>query len=384
MKLKVVQLTTDNRTAFREYHKTEPWFGMAPESLLSGFAGLQEMEVHVVSCTRQPVRSPEKLADNIWFHSLHVARIGWMRTLYQGCIRAVRRRLRTINPDIVHGQGTECECAIAAALSGFPNVVTLHGIMSEMAGVLKARPGSFYWFAAILERYTVRRTGGVFCNSRHTEEAAKRYARRTWRVPNPLRREFFEVPPVQAPAAKRVLLNVGAVYPNKRQIDLLTVARRWRAEGLDFELHFAGKVSAATPYGEKFLREARAAEQEGWVRYLGFVERESLLAGYDQAAALVHVPAAESFGLVVAEALARNLKFFGFGVGGVPDIAAGVEKAELFEDGDWEGLFRAVRRWIHEGSSRPTTAAQTMRDRYHPVEIACRHLEIYQQVLTSR
>ena len=47
-------------------------------------------------------------------------KIGWLRTLYQGCVRATRRKLREIQPDIVHGQGTERDCAIGAVLSGFP------------------------------------------------------------------------------------------------------------------------------------------------------------------------------------------------------------------------------------------------------------------------
>ena len=85
--------------------------------MLQGFAALPEVRVHVVSCTQQPMRSPEKLAGNIWFHSLHVPKLGWLRTGYQGCIRAVRRKLRAIQPDLVHGQGTERDCALSAIFS---------------------------------------------------------------------------------------------------------------------------------------------------------------------------------------------------------------------------------------------------------------------------
>ena len=97
------------------------------------------------------MRSPEKLAPNIFFHSLYVPKIGWMRTLYQGCVRAVRKKLREIRPDIVHGQGTEMDCAMEAVFSGLPNVVTIHGNMAELASLLRARLGSFPWLAARLE-----------------------------------------------------------------------------------------------------------------------------------------------------------------------------------------------------------------------------------------
>ena len=107
--MKIALLTTDNRGPFKDYGASEPRFGPAPAALLSGFEGVPDLEVHVISCIRQPVKSPVKLAGNIWFHSLTVPQTGWMRTGYLGCVRAVRRKLREIKPDLVHGQGTELE-----------------------------------------------------------------------------------------------------------------------------------------------------------------------------------------------------------------------------------------------------------------------------------
>src|SRR5882757_1248016 len=102
--MKIVILTTDNREHFKDYSAAAPYFGTAPEALLHGFAGLPNAEIHVVSCIREPVSSPEKLAPNILLHSLLVRKIGWMRSAYRGCIRASRRKIQQIQPDIVHGQ----------------------------------------------------------------------------------------------------------------------------------------------------------------------------------------------------------------------------------------------------------------------------------------
>src|ERR1017187_1184757 len=146
--MRVAILTSDNRESFKDYTNPMPCMGFAPDALLQGFAGLPDAEIHVVSCLQQPVSSPEKLADNIWYHGLLAPKIGWLRTGYQGCIRAVRRKLKEIRPDIVHGQGTERDCAISAAFSGFLNVVTVHGNMRLIAQVNHARPFSFLWLAA--------------------------------------------------------------------------------------------------------------------------------------------------------------------------------------------------------------------------------------------
>jgi len=101
----------------------------------------------------------------------------------------------------------------------------------------------------------------------------------------------------------------------------------------------------------------------------------------DAAAGLIHVPTEEAFGLVVAEALARNLKFFGSATGGVVDIATGVDGAELFAPQDWTGLETDIAHWLAAGCPRPVAAANTMRGLYHPRVIAQRHLEIYREVL---
>src|SRR3954447_17740222 len=103
--MKLALISTDNREHYKDYKAPAPYFGTAPEALLQGFAALPELEVHVLSCTQKAMKSPAKLADNIWFHSLYVPKHGWLRTSYQGCIRTVRRKLKTIKPDIVHAQG---------------------------------------------------------------------------------------------------------------------------------------------------------------------------------------------------------------------------------------------------------------------------------------
>jgi glycosyltransferase involved in cell wall biosynthesis len=377
--LKVAILTSDKRDHDGDYANPAPGFGAAPEALLQGFAQLPEVEVHVISCTRQPLRSPEKIADNIWYHGLLVPKLGWMRTLYQGCVRATRKKLREIRPDLVHGQGTERDCAINTVLSGFPNLLTIHGNMRSVARFYRAKPGSFYWLAARLEKFALRRTAGVFCNSAYTESLVQPCARKTWRVPNALRLPFLEPVPGKA-SRSAALLNVGALSPHKRQREILAMAGRLWQRGLRFELRFAGNLETKTDYGSSFARELAAAGTSGYARYLGNLPLTELISALDSASALVHVSQEESFGLAVAEALARNLKFFGSRTGGVPDIAEGVEGAELFAPDDWPALENSIAKWIEAGCPRPTGAAAVMRRRYHPEVIARRHLEIYREI----
>jgi glycosyltransferase involved in cell wall biosynthesis len=382
--MKIALLTTDSREHYHDYGNPTPFFGAAPEALIEGFKDLPNLEVHVISCLQRPVTSPPKLSDRIYYHGLHVPKAGWMRSFFLGCIHAVRGKLREIAPDIVHGQGTERECAMCAVHSGHPNVLTLHGNMAELGRRFKARLGSYVWLAARLEDWCLPRTEGVFCNSAHTESLVRPRARRVWPVPNALRTAFFGPPGSPPSCEPPVLLNVGVISTNKRQLELLRAAREWRSRGATFQLWFAGLNHPETAYGAAFEREVRRAEAEGWVRYLGLLGGREMLDYLDRVHAMIHIPLEEAFGLVVAEGLARNLKFFGDRTGGIIDIAEGQPGAELFDANDWEGLGNAVTRWVRQGCPRPTGLAEQMRRRYHPEVVARRHLEIYEAVLSNR
>ncbi|HOC56204.1 MAG TPA: glycosyltransferase family 4 protein [Verrucomicrobiota bacterium] len=379
--MKIAFLTTDNRNMQKDYGTLIPHFGAAPEALLEGFMGMPELEVHVVSCTRVRMNSPQKLAPNIFFHSLYVPKLGWIRTGFQGCIRAVRKKLREIRPDLAHGHGTEHDCALSAVFSGFPNVVTIHGNMAELARQFRERVGSYLWLTGRLETFTLKRTLGVLCNSAYTEQLVRARARRVWRVAHALRREFFAAAPAPARSDRCRLVNVGLIAPRKRQIELLDVARELAQQELAFELLFVGNITPNSPYGNAFQERIKPLEEQGCARWIGTKTCHELVELLDAASGMVHFSPAESFGLAVAEGLARDLKLFAARVGGVADIAQGVPGAELFDVDDWRGLTAAIAGWVRRGFPRAHGAGEVMRVRYRPETIARQHLEVYREVL---
>ena len=262
-------LTTDSREHYRDYQAAMPYFGAAPEALLQGFAMLEEVEVHVISCLRQPVNSPERLARNVFYHSLLVPKMAWMTSGYQGCIGAVRRKLREIEPDIVHGQGTERDCAMEAVFSGFPNVLTIHGNMAELARLFQARIGSFHWLAAKLENFALSRTAGVFCNSAYTESLVKPRARRVWRVANPVRSIFFRPAKPLQRSDEPIIVNVGLISPRKRQNEILDLAAKLNKEGRRLQFQFVGHLpddDTAMSFAKRLRKQKEVAMRTIWAQ----------------------------------------------------------------------------------------------------------------------
>lgn len=383
--MKIALLTTDNREQHKDYTNPMPHFGTAPEALLEGFSLLpEEAEVHVVSCMRHPVQSPEKLAPNISYHAVCVPKIGWMTTAYQGCIRAVRRKLRQIKPDIVHAQGTERDCAMTAVYSGYPNVLTIHGNMAKLAKLYGSKMFSYHWLAARFEDWTLSRTAGVFCNSNYTESLVRPRAKKVWRAYNSIRRTFIEAPVVAHHRSIPTIVNVGLVCPRKRQVEILEVAEQLHREGHRVQFVFVGALGSGTDYQKQFEARIKAAEAAGYGFYAGLKNTAEMIELFDEASGMIHFPKEEAFGLVVAEALARNMKFFGSALGGILDIANGLELVELYGGEDWAALKRGIARWLERGCPKPTRLNAVMASRFHPQVIALQHLEIYKEVLRER
>jgi glycosyltransferase involved in cell wall biosynthesis len=382
--MKIALISIDSRQNERTYHETTPRFGTGVDSMIEAVAATPELELHMLSGTQRPMQSPEKLASNVWFHSLYVPKLGWMRTGYQGCVRAMRRKFREIQPDIVHGVGTEREGAVSAVFSGFPNVVAIAGNMAEIARLNRARFGSYLWLTARLEDFLLPRTDGVICNSLYSQRLVQPRARKSWLIYPGLRGLFLQ-PPTHAGPQDCALVIAGVISPRKRQLELVEVAEALHREGLKFEFRFVGPIyDRAEPYAAAFLERIQSATAAGYARYLGTPSHAGMVECFDAASGMIHFPTEEAFGSVVAEGFARDLKFFGSRTGGIVEIADGAPGAELFVPDDWPGLTEAVARWIRAGHPCAVGARDLMRRRYSPEVYLRQHLEVYQEVLSGR
>lgn len=385
--IKVALLSSDSREVTREYGSSMPAFGTAPEALIEGFSLLpDEVEVHIVSCLqKKPAPSPSKLGPNIYYHSLHVPNIGWLKTGYQGCIRATRHRLHSIKPDLVHGQGTERDCAMCAAFSGFPNVLTIHGVMRAIFQVTRSRSFSYYWFAKHLESIALRRTQGVIAISPYVDALVSPLCRQTWFIPNALKLFFFDPTTDQPrrPGPAR-LVNVGVISHRKRQVELLEHLLALRRE-IPFEFTFIGKTNRGNPYVKKFQELIQAADATyGGFKHREYLPDEAFRDLYDDADAMIHFSTEESFGLTFAEALARNLTLFASDVGAIRQIAEGVPICRVFDVDDFSGLVASLGIWIKNRSNtdlRDKNPNAVIASRYHPRVIAKHHLEVYRGLI---
>jgi glycosyltransferase involved in cell wall biosynthesis len=376
--MRIVQITTDNRNYYGGHSLPEPYFGTAPTGLLDGFTGMPGVEIHLISCASVKMTVPAKLADNIWFHQPYVPKLGWGRTLFAGCVLATRKLLKEINPDIVHGQGTERDCALSAVLSGYPNVLTIHGNMRVHASRGENRGRPYYKLAAFLEGYCLKRTGGVVAISRYTEDLVKDLTPRTWLLPNAVDRRFFNIEP--EPQAVPRILFVGSIDERKNPLGLLRACEPMLLAG-ECTLTFAGQSNVSSAYVQEFLKATAALPG---VELPGFIGRDELGEQFGRSSLLVLPTFEDNCPMVVLEGMAAGLPVAASRVGGVPDLITHEMDGLMFDPNDPADMRACVERLVKEPKSRASFGIKgriTASERFHPKVIAERHLQIYQEVL---
>jgi glycosyltransferase involved in cell wall biosynthesis len=376
--LRIALVTTDARHWFRQFDSRTPNFGTAIQGLLQGFDGMQGVEIHVISASPSALDSPEALGPNIRFHHLHVRKWGWGRSLFLGVAARIRRLVRELEVDVVHGQGTERDCSVAAVLSGKPNVLTIHGNMRVHA----ARPENghqlYYRIAAFLEGLCLRFTGGVVAISRYTDDLVKDHTARTWLLPNAVDQRFFGVV-AEPPAIPRILF-IGSLDERKNPLGLLKACAPLLLAG-ECTLTLIGQANPGHPY----VRETMALAQSlPGVETIGFIGRDELAGQFGRSSLLVLPTFEDNCPMVILEAMAAGLPVAASRVGGVPDLVVDGVDGLLFDPHDEADMRRAIESLVRDHKFREQAGAAGRRKafaEFHPRRIAERHVEIYREVM---
>lgn len=366
----------DEREVFERYDVPMPYFGPAPAAVLQGLTALDDVEVHAISCSRKPLTAPTQLSDSLFFHSVTVPRWGYLKTLYVPTILRLRRLLKLISPDIVHGQGTERYYGLAAAFSGFPSLITIHGNMRAVARALSKPLFSFYGLTAKLEEVAVRRCDGVLCLTRYTQQAVANLARRTWIVPNAVDAQFFNIS--HRPESPPRFLCVGLVCCYKNQCALIRALDRLAAK-IPFRLVFAGDLS-----GDKEATEfQQLLSTRPWCQHLGRIDTATLQRELAAATGLIHPSLEDNCPMAILEAMAAGLPVIASTCGGIPDLVTPEQTGILCNPVEMHRFAEAVERLLSDGSlARRFGANGRLRAEaeFKPILIARRHLEIYREL----
>ncbi|HEY3712235.1 MAG TPA: glycosyltransferase family 4 protein [Amycolatopsis sp.] len=156
------------------------------------------------------------------------------------------------------------------------------------------------------------------------------------------------------------LLCVAAVTPRKAQ-DLLVEAL---SQVDDLTAECVGSLTREPDYADELRWTVKRLGLDGRVRLTGPRSGAGLDAAYDTADLLVLPSHAETYGMVVTEALARGIPVLATDVGGVRDALGtspgGTVPGLLVPPGDVGALASALRRWADDADLRDRLRAAAL------------------------
>lgn len=266
-----------------------------------------------------------------------LGRLG-VSTMFYAQRRRFRSLLRQYRPDVIHAQGADASGYLAVK-SGYPTIITIHGILTECANLRS----SLIWRlreraqAIINEGVVIKRARNIIAISPYVSRYYQgRLRAEVFDIPNAIAASYFSLR--RRPEPGRVLF-AGRITGGKGIADLIRALAR-HPEAADRVV-----LAGATP-DPAFASNLRSLVARlglaDCVEFLGLLDETRLLEEFARASLLVLPSHQETAPMVIQQAMAASLPVVATRVGGIPDMIKDGESGLLYEAGDIEGLSRAL------------------------------------------
>lgn len=223
--------------------------------------------------------------------------------------RGLEQALRAARPDVVHAHWSY-EYAWAALRTGLPHVVTCHDAPFAVARYFRGlKLGGYRWLRAAMAWHVLRHAQRVTTVSPYMVGQIQPLARvPVGLVPNPIAESAFTQRRARLPGRQRVMMVCNGWNALKNgEVALRAFAKL--AERLpEAELLACGSGFGPDEEAARWWRQQRLG---GRVRFLGAIGHGQVLTGMAFSDVLLHPSLEESFGAVVAEAMAVGLPVVG-------------------------------------------------------------------------
>ena len=229
-------------------------------------------------------------------------RVGRIVDLYAFERRGLERAIAQAGPDVVHAHWAY-EFAWAALRSGLPHVVTCHDSPFAVARFQRDfRHGAYRWLRAGMAWHVLRHARQVTTVSPYMIGQIQSLCRaRVSVVPNPVPEHAFAQSRVSQPGRCRILMAANGWGALKNGKVALRAFALLAARLPGAELHAFGHDHGEAEAAQRWWQQSGLS---GNVHFVGAVSHDQLLTAMAGADVFMHTSLEESFGSVLAEALA--------------------------------------------------------------------------------
>ena len=341
-----------------------------------------DVELHVVTCQPRQKEHSGETASGIPLHVLCRRRMGRITFHYRDILH-MRQVLRRIAPDVVHAQGMGIYAG-AAIHSGYPHVVTAHGIFSreaEFAKGLASRARGI--LDSAYERYSVSRIKNLIAISPYVEEELLRiggFGGQAVHIENPVADDYFKV---DAGGRQATILYAGRVIPRKDLLTLLRALVYIREELPQVQLRIAGETESAPDYVRTCREFVQRSKLDTAVTFLGALTMADMVQEYARCTVLALSSRQETAPVVIAEAMAAARPVVATKVCGVPFMIEDGASGLLVEQEDADEMARVLVRVLGNPQlclRLGRRGREMAEQRFRAQVVAGRTREIYRQL----
>ncbi|MGA2990433.1 MAG: glycosyltransferase family 4 protein, partial [Candidatus Korobacteraceae bacterium] len=345
----------------------------------------QGIFVHVITLAKAE-RTVEVSRGRLRVTYLAVPKLVNMLTIY-GYTRWVTQKLiRASQPDLVHGIGTEHVWSTVALDSGFPAIITIHGVMHKLLHIAPNGLVSRHRYFAALEKRVLRKARHVITVSPYVSRVLHEFGDCVvYPIENPVADRFFSSP--SGPSRENNVLFVGNTELGKGLLTLLQALAiiQERTIAADWRLNVVGPAKPG-PYYDQIKTYLKAHYLDGKVTFRGFLMPHEMVKEYARAAFLVLPSKQETAPMCITEAMACGKPAIATAVGGVPHLIDDGRTGFLFHEGDAVALADRMLQLISDPELRAEmgAAARTEAERrWRADRIAQQTIQVYEQVLAQ-
>jgi glycosyltransferase involved in cell wall biosynthesis len=310
-------------------------------------------------------------------------RLGRIVDLYAFERRALQAAMARARPDIVHAHWAY-EYAWAGQRSGLPTLVTSHDSPFTIARFYKGfTHGGYRWLRAFMAWQVLRQARLVSTVSPYMVNQIQPLCRVPVEVvPNPVSDKVFAMQRSTEPGRQRVLMVCNGWSARKNPEPALRafaeVAQRLPAA----ELVLLGHELGPGEDGERWWREQGL---QGRVSFVGAVPHPQVLQWMTQSDLLLHPSLEESFGAVLAEAMAIGLPVVaGRDSGAVPWVVG--EHGRLVDVQSPSAIAAALIELLGNAelaASLGRTGRESVLQRFSAQSVLERYLGLYRRLVTA-
>ncbi len=323
--------------------------------------------------------------ENVTVHYLPSTKWpGYLSTLVN--VRHIRAEMIRLEPDLIHVQVAD-EYAEAAAGTGLPWVLTLHGVRFLEVDLWQGFLNKTYrgWFIKRQERRAIKHAKHIISISPFIQSTFNgQIGNNVYDIENPIDDAFFKVRQNRKPGQ---LLFVGRLIPRKGVHTLLRAFTYLHQRMPEARLHLAGGESFSNEletYPQQLKQFVADAGLEGAVTFLGQLDKPTLLEEYANCSALVLSSVVETAPMVIMEAMAAGKAVVSTDAGGARYLVEHGQTGLIVPPNDEHALAEALYQVLSDETKVETMghrAQEVARQRFHAEIVAARTREVYYKIL---